>query len=77
MVFSFSKAAFVDMALWSTKRAASDDEASVSPDGPASGVHERSREERSLVMRLDFFLMVYGCISQIIKYLDQVWARAP
>ena len=34
------------MALWSAKRAASDDEASVSPDGPAGGVHERSREER-------------------------------
>ena len=65
------------MALWSAKRAASDDEASVSPDGPAGGVvHERSREERSLVMRLDLFLMVYGCISQIIKYLDQVLARA-
>ncbi|KAL1696798.1 major facilitator superfamily domain-containing protein [Schizophyllum commune] len=61
------------MALWSAKRAASGDEASVSPDGPASGVHERSREERSLVMRLDLFLMVYGCISQIIKYLDQAY----
>lgn len=33
--------------------------------------HKRSREERSLVLRLDMFLMAYGCISQIIKYLDQ------
>ncbi|OAA34940.1 Major facilitator superfamily transporter [Metarhizium rileyi] len=31
----------------------------------------RSKEERSLVRRLDVFLLVFGCISQIIKFLDQ------
>ncbi|KAJ9627640.1 hypothetical protein H2203_002852 [Taxawa tesnikishii (nom. ined.)] len=31
----------------------------------------RSAEERSLVRRLDIFLMTFGCISQVIKYLDQ------
>ncbi|KAJ7364304.1 major facilitator superfamily domain-containing protein [Mycena albidolilacea] len=33
--------------------------------------HVRSPEERSLVLRLDCFLMVFGCVSQVIKYLDQ------
>ncbi|KAH8674233.1 major facilitator superfamily transporter [Xylariales sp. PMI_506] len=33
--------------------------------------HERTPEERSLVRRLDIFLMTFGCISQVIKYLDQ------
>ena len=32
---------------------------------------KRSPEERDLVRRLDFFLMTFGCISQVIKYLDQ------
>lgn len=32
---------------------------------------ERSPLERDLVRRLDIFLMTFGCISQIIKYLDQ------
>ncbi|TWU71615.1 hypothetical protein ED733_000759 [Metarhizium rileyi] len=31
----------------------------------------RSKEERGLVRRLDVFLLVFGCISQIIKFLDQ------
>ncbi|KAF9264491.1 MFS general substrate transporter [Marasmius fiardii PR-910] len=31
----------------------------------------RTKLERSLVFRLDCFLMVFGCVSQIIKYLDQ------
>ncbi|KJK78045.1 hypothetical protein H634G_06628 [Metarhizium anisopliae BRIP 53293] len=31
----------------------------------------RSKEERSLVQRLDVFLLTFGCISQIIKFLDQ------
>ncbi|KAF5366767.1 hypothetical protein D9758_006492 [Tetrapyrgos nigripes] len=39
--------------------------------GDASKGHVRSKEERSLVFRLDCFLMTFGCISQIIKYLDQ------
>lgn len=33
--------------------------------------HERTPEEKSLVRRLDIFLMTFGCVSQIIKYLDQ------
>ncbi|KAH9897487.1 putative allantoate permease [Xylariomycetidae sp. FL2044] len=33
--------------------------------------HERTPEEASLVRRLDIFLMAFGCISQVIKYLDQ------
>ncbi|KAI3392023.1 hypothetical protein diail_6350 [Diaporthe ilicicola] len=32
---------------------------------------ERSPLERDLVRRLDIFLMTFGCISQVIKYLDQ------
>ncbi|KAJ8075123.1 hypothetical protein PM082_019450 [Marasmius tenuissimus] len=35
------------------------------------GKHVRSPLERSLVLRLDCFLMVFGCVSQVIKYLDQ------
>ncbi|KAI0602370.1 major facilitator superfamily transporter [Biscogniauxia sp. FL1348] len=33
--------------------------------------HNRTPEERDLVRRLDIFLMTFGCISQVIKYLDQ------
>ncbi|KAH6889626.1 major facilitator superfamily domain-containing protein [Thelonectria olida] len=33
--------------------------------------HERSAEERAFVRRLDLFLMTFGCISQVIKFLDQ------
>ncbi|KPM44466.1 hypothetical protein AK830_g2096 [Neonectria ditissima] len=33
--------------------------------------HARSSEEKALVRRLDIFLMTFGCISQVIKYLDQ------
>ncbi|KAK3332892.1 MFS general substrate transporter [Cercophora scortea] len=32
---------------------------------------KRSPLERDLVRRLDIFLMTFGCISQVIKYLDQ------
>lgn len=32
---------------------------------------ERTKEERDFVRRLDIFLMTFGCISQVIKYLDQ------
>jgi len=32
---------------------------------------QRSPEEKSLVRRLDYFLLFFGCISQVIKYLDQ------
>ncbi|KAJ7126191.1 retrograde regulation protein 2 [Mycena epipterygia] len=43
---------------------------SAAAEGQA-GHHVRSPEERSLVIRLDCFLMVFGCVSQVIKYLDQ------
>ncbi|KAK7419051.1 hypothetical protein QQX98_003553 [Neonectria punicea] len=33
--------------------------------------HERTAEERAFVRRLDLFLMTFGCISQVIKFLDQ------
>ncbi|KAK7214696.1 hypothetical protein V2G26_002699 [Clonostachys chloroleuca] len=33
--------------------------------------HERTPEEKSLIRRLDIFFMTFGCISQVIKYLDQ------
>ena len=33
--------------------------------------YKRSKEERDLVRRLDIFLMTFGCLSQVIKYLDQ------
>lgn len=35
------------------------------------GPQERTPLERDLVRRLDIFLMTFGCISQVIKYLDQ------
>ncbi|RFU24354.1 hypothetical protein B7463_g11988, partial [Scytalidium lignicola] len=31
----------------------------------------RSPEEKALVRRLDIFLLTFGCLSQVIKYLDQ------
>ncbi|KAH6975212.1 major facilitator superfamily domain-containing protein [Ilyonectria sp. MPI-CAGE-AT-0026] len=33
--------------------------------------HDRTPEERAFVRRLDLFLMTFGCISQVIKFLDQ------
>ncbi|KAF9003169.1 retrograde regulation protein 2 [Hymenopellis radicata] len=33
--------------------------------------HVRTPIEKSLVLRLDCFLMFFGCVSQVIKYLDQ------
>ncbi|KAK3342561.1 MFS general substrate transporter [Neurospora tetraspora] len=33
--------------------------------------NERSPLEKDLVRRLDVFLLTFGCISQVIKYLDQ------
>lgn len=35
------------------------------------GHAERTPLERDLVHRLDIFLMTFGCVSQVIKYLDQ------
>jgi hypothetical protein len=42
-------------------------------DRPAflSTTIQRSPEEKALVRRLDCFLLFFGCISQVIKYLDQ------
>jgi hypothetical protein len=34
-------------------------------------IEKKSQEERWFVARLDGVLLLYGCISQIIKYLDQ------
>ncbi|QRD91241.1 putative allantoate permease [Aspergillus flavus] len=33
--------------------------------------HVRSPDEKALVRRLDIFLLTFGCLSQVIKYLDQ------
>ncbi|THX30561.1 major facilitator superfamily transporter [Aureobasidium pullulans] len=38
---------------------------------PAIQIEHRSAEEKALVRRLDMFLLTFGCISQVIKYLDQ------
>lgn len=35
------------------------------------GHAERSPLEKDLVRRLDIYLMTFGCVSQVIKYLDQ------
>ena len=40
-------------------------------DPTVSPTSKRSPAERDLVRRLDIFLMTFGCISQVIKYLDQ------
>jgi len=32
---------------------------------------QRSSEEKAFVRRLDCFLLFFGCISQVIKYLGQ------
>jgi sugar phosphate permease len=36
-----------------------------------AGAEKRSPAETAFVQRLDIFLMLFGCISQVIKYLDQ------
>ena len=41
------------------------------PAALASKLEHRSKEEKALVRRLDIFLMIFGCVSQVIKYLDQ------
>lgn len=38
---------------------------------PNIKLEHRSADERSLVFRLDLFFMTFGCLSQVIKYLDQ------
>ncbi|GHJ89187.1 hypothetical protein NliqN6_5589 [Naganishia liquefaciens] len=62
--------------MWSLKRkqqardGASADE-SIDPQTGAVVSNHKSKEERAFVRRLDMFLMTFGCLSQIIKYLDQ------
>jgi len=34
-------------------------------------IAKKSQEERWFVARLDGVLLLYGCVSQVIKYLDQ------
>ncbi|KAJ5760323.1 Major facilitator superfamily domain general substrate transporter [Penicillium odoratum] len=41
------------------------------PSENPEGSNERSLEEKALVRRLDTFLLTFGCLSQVIKYLDQ------
>ncbi|KAL7420923.1 hypothetical protein Q5752_004877 [Cryptotrichosporon argae] len=33
--------------------------------------HKKSKDERMFLLRLDICLLFYGCISQVIKYIDQ------
>ncbi|KAK8850330.1 hypothetical protein IAR55_004247 [Kwoniella newhampshirensis] len=33
--------------------------------------HQKTREEKWFLFKLDVFLLTFGCISQVIKYLDQ------
>lgn len=47
-----------------------DPSATVDPQTGAV-IHKKSREERLFVARLDVFLLLYACISQVLKYLDQ------
>jgi hypothetical protein len=35
---------------------------------------EKSKAEKRFLRKLDMILLTYGCISQVIKYLDQVSA---
>lgn len=42
---------------------------SVDPQTGAIVSNHKSKEERAFVRRLDMFLMTFGCLSQIIKYL--------
>lgn len=42
---------------------------SIDPQTGAIVSNVKSKEERAFVRRLDMFLMTFGCLSQIIKYL--------
>jgi hypothetical protein len=41
------------------------------PAALAPTLEHRTADEKALVRRLDTFLMIFGCVSQVIKYLDQ------
>ena len=60
--FNFTLASHVNMSFF---RSRTKDSSVISP------IPKRSPEERDLVRRLDIFLMTFGCISQVIKSLDQ------
>lgn len=47
------------------------DQATLNDHDELAPAKTHSPAERALVRRLDVFLMAFGCISQIIKYLDQ------
>ena len=34
----------------------------------SSEEHHKSKEERMLLLRLDFFLLFYGCISYVLAF---------
>ncbi len=40
-------------------------------DPQEARIVEKSREEKRFLLKLDIFLLTYGCFSQVIKYLDQ------
>ncbi|GMK56362.1 hypothetical protein CspeluHIS016_0302020 [Cutaneotrichosporon spelunceum] len=40
-------------------------------DPQEARIVEKSGEEKRFLLKLDIFLLTYGCISQVIKYLDQ------
>ncbi|WRT70479.1 uncharacterized protein IL334_007477 [Kwoniella shivajii] len=40
-------------------------------DPQASIGHVKTKEEKRFLMKLDLFLLTFGCISQVIKYIDQ------
>ncbi|KAL1406257.1 hypothetical protein Q8F55_007952 [Vanrija albida] len=40
-------------------------------DPQAEAAIQKSKEEKRFLLKLDIFLLTFGCISQIIKYLDQ------
>lgn len=63
-----------DADMWSLKRKQQTKDGvgadeSVDPQTGAVVSNHKSKEERAFVRRLDMFLMTFGCLSQIIKYL--------
>lgn len=45
-------------------------QAQLDPQGKDLEV-KKSAAERRFLLKLDIFLLTYGCLSQVIKYLDQ------
>jgi hypothetical protein len=66
------------MGFGNRKQAAKDGLAegeSVDPQTGAVVSNVKSKEERAFVRRLDMFLMTFGCLSQIIKYLGMSYVQ--